>query len=258
MRKIKLFFVALLTAFCCFALSACDVYTIGLYLGFGVVALLTDEDRDAPSKEELRMPAEIVEGAKIVEITQQEDGFYLVKTVATVKNLGEQDSDDFSCKWSFYDENGYLLDYMYSRVDYIGAGDTYSIEGETELFFKPASVRIWDVELYAAYDYADEKAAKARVEVLDGSTLTCELGEDGLYHTTVTGQVKLLEEGSWTVYVRVAFYDANGYLHVKTWSKSITGPAERPYTIEITSETEILSHKIVLGSTSNFNYNYSF
>ena len=50
MRKIKLFFVTLLTAFCCFALSACDVYTIGLYLGLGVVALLTDEDRDAPSK----------------------------------------------------------------------------------------------------------------------------------------------------------------------------------------------------------------
>ena len=258
MRKIKLFFVALLTAFCCFALSACDVYTIGLYLGLGVVALLTDEDRDAPSGEELRLPVEIVEGAKIVEITQQEDGFYLVKTAALVKNLGEQDSDDFSCRWSFYDENGYLLDCTYSSVNYIGAGDTYMVEGETELFFKPASVRIWNVKLYATYDYADEKAAKARVEVLDGSTLTCELGEDGLYHTTVTGQVKLLEEESWTVYVRVAFYDANGYLRVKTWSKSITGPAERTYTIEITTEAEIVSHKVVYGSTRNSNsYNYS-
>ncbi|MBO5737533.1 MAG: hypothetical protein J6S04_06965 [Clostridia bacterium] len=249
MKKIKVFFVALLTAFCCFALSACDVYTIGLYLGLGTVAWLTDEDRDAPSGEELRMPAEIVEGAKIVEITKQENGFHLVKVEGAIKNLGEYDSDYVSFDLSYYDENGYLLDHDFSSTYYIGAGDTYKIEHEMELFFEPATVVLREVKIYRSYDYASERNAKADVEVLDGETFTSELGEDGLYHATVTGQVKSLFEGATTIYIRVAFYDADGYLRVEEWEKNINGPAERTYTIEITSETEIVSHKVVYGST---------
>ena len=249
MKKIKMLFVALLTAFCCVALSACDVVSLGLYVGFGTVAWLTDEDKDAPSLDELRMSVEITEGAEIVEITQNEEGFYLAKTVGAIKSLGEKDSDDFGFRLAYYDENGFLLDTVFLGVGYLGAGDTYKVEYEAELFFKPATARIYDVRLYETYDYSYEKTNKKNVEILDGESFTCELGEDGLYHATLMGQVKLLAKGTRDMYICVAFYDADGYLYVRDWTKQVSGPAERPYTIECTSETEIVSYKIVYATT---------
>ena len=253
MRKIKVFFVAILTAFCCFALSACDLMWTGFYLTAGLVDWALDEDKNAPTDEELRMPVEITEGAKIVEIAQNEDGFYVAKTTALVKSLGEKDSDRFSYRLSYYDEYGYLLDTLQLYEMYLGAGDTYKVEYDAVLYFEPATVRLYNVELYETYDYADEKRAKEEIEFLDDGVMTCALGEDGLYHTTVTGQVKLLSEVDEYsvpyVYVYVAFYDANGYLRVRQWNKIVKGPAERTYTVECTSETEIVSFKVVCGTT---------
>ena len=152
--------------------------------------------------------------------------------------------------------DGFLLDTIAIYEDYIGPGDTYKVEYEAELFFEPATARIWDVEVYAAYDYKTEREHKAQVEVLEGETLTCELGEDGLYHATVTGQVKLLTDYESTMYLRVAFYDANGYMYVREWKKTVYGPAERTYTVECTSDAEIVSCKVVYASTLNYSVNY--
>jgi hypothetical protein len=256
MKKIKLFLVALLTCFCCVALSSCGLILNGLYLTAGMLGWVLDEDKNAPSLDELRMPVEITEGAEIVEITQNEDGYYLAKTVGAIKSLGAQDSDDFKFQLSYYDVNGYLLDTFTIVVDYLGVGDTYKVEYEAELFFEPASARIWNVELYASYDYSIEKSHKENVEVVEGETLTCTLGEDGLYHATVTGQVKLLDKWENTMCVRVAFYDANGYMYLGEWSKTVQGPAERTYTIECTSDAEIVSHKVVYASTIDSNLYY--
>ena len=256
MRKLKLFFVAMLTAFCCFAFSACELVMTGVYMMAGIVGWATNEDKDAPTSEELRMPVEITEGAVIVEVTQNEEGFYLAKTVGAIKCLGDKDADEFNYKISYYDADGFLLDTIAIYEDYIGPGDTYKVEYEAELFFEPATARIWDVEVYAAYDYKTEREHKAQVEVLEGETLTCELGEDGLYHATVTGQVKLLTDYESTMYLRVAFYDANGYMYVREWKKTVYGPAERTYTVECTAETEIVSCKVVYASTLNYSVNY--
>jgi hypothetical protein len=253
MKKIKVFFVAILTAFCCFALSACDLVWAGVYLTGGLIDWVLDEDKNAPSDEELRMSTEIIEGAKIVEITQNEDGFYVAKTTALVKSLGEKDSDRFSYRLSYYDEYGYLLDTLQLYEMYLGAGDTYKVEYDAVLYFEPATARIHSVELYETYDYANERKAKEVIEFADEGSMTCTLGEDGLYHATVTGQVKLLSEVDEYsipyVYVYVAFYDANGYLRVRQWEKQVKGPAERTYTVECTSETEIVSFKVVCGTT---------
>ena len=256
MKKMKLFFVAILTAFCCFAFSACDLVWSGLYLTAGLTDWALNEDKDAPTDEELRMPVEITEGAQIVEVTQNEEGFYLAKTVGAIKNLGDKDAERFYFNISYYDAEGFLLDTVGIYEDYIGAGDTYKVEYEAELFFEPATARIWDVEVYAVYDYAMEKKYKAEVEVLDGAALTCALGEDGLYHATATGQVKLLVDYEDTMYLHVAFYDANGYLYVREWEKTVRGPAERTYTVECTAETEIVSCKVVYASTINYNLYY--
>ena len=253
MKKIKLFVVAIVTAFCCVALSACELMWTGFYITAGILEWAVDEDKDAPTDEELRMPTIITEGAEIVDITQNEEGFYIAKTVGAIKNLGEKDSDRMSYRLSYYDENGYLLDTLVLYNTYIGAGDTYRVEYEAVLYFQPATVRLYDVEVYEKYDYADEKEAKAEIEFLDEGNLTCELGGDGLYHATVTGQVKLLPEtaayNEKSVFVFVAFYDADGYLRVESWDKTVKGPAERTYTVECTSDAEIVSYKVVCGTT---------
>ena len=253
MKKMKLLFASLLTAFCCFALSACDIVMAGLYFGAGTASMVLDEDRDAPTDEELRMPVEITEGARIVEVTQNEEGFYVAKTEGAIKSLGEKDADRLSYRLSYYDEYGYLLDTLLLYGHYVGAGDTYKVEYSAVLYFKPATARLYDVELYETYDYSDEKDAKEEIEFLDEGSLTCELREDGLYHATVTGQVKLLTEtpeyNEKTVYVFVALYDADGYLYVRQWDKTVKGPAERTYTVECLSKTEIVSYKVVCGTT---------
>ena len=253
MKKIKLLLVAILTAFCCVALSACEMVLLSLEMALGITNWALDEDKDAPTDEELRLPVEITEGAQIVEVTQNEEGFYVAKTVGAIKNLGEKDSDRLSYRLSYYDEYGYLLDTLLLYDHYVGAGDTYKVEYEAELYYEPVTVRLYDVELYETYDYSDERDAKAEIELPDNGTLTCTLGEDGLYHATVTGQVKLLTEtpayNEKPVYVFVALYDANGYLYVRQWNKTVKGPAERTYTVECTSETEIVSYKVVCGTT---------
>ncbi len=253
MRKMKLFFVAMLTAFCCFALSACDLVWAGFYLTAGLVEWALYEDKNAPTDEELRMSVEITEGAQIVEVSQNEDGFYVAKTVAAIKSLGEKDADRLSYLLSYYDENGFLLDTLQLYDTYLGAGDTYKVEYDAVLYFEPATARVYNVELYESYDYADERKAKEEIEFLDEGSMTCTLGEDGLYHTTVTGQVKLLTKTDdyydKSIFVFVALYDADGYLRVRQWSKVVKGPAERTYTVECTSETEIVSYKVVCGTT---------
>ena len=250
MKKIKRLFVALLACICCLALSSCELIWTGFYLTAGLVDWALDEDRNAPTDEELRMVVEITEGVQIVEITQDEEGFYLVKTVGAIKSLGNKDSDRLSYRLSYYDVHGYLLDTLQIYDYYVGAGDTYKIEYEARLYYEPTTARIYDVQLYETYDYAEEKKSKEEVEILGGENFVCALGEDGLYHATVTGQVKLLSESDEYVYVRVAFYDANGYLYVEQWSKRVLGLAERTYTVECISETEILSYKVVYGATS--------
>ena len=245
MKKIKLFFVALLTCLCCVSFTACDVYTIGLLLGFEVGVALFGEDTSEPTLEERRMEAEVTEGAQIVEVTQNEEGRYLVKAVGAIKNLGEKEADSVSCYVAFYDVNGYLLDTVYNGAEYMGVGDTYKVECEAKLFYEPATARIFNVAVYEAYDSSYEKAWKEDAEVLPGESFACSLGEDGLYHATVTGQVKVLEEGYHYAEVVVAFYDANGYLYVRNWEKEVTGPAERTYTVECTSGVEILSYKVL-------------
>ena len=253
MKKIKMFLAAILTAFCCFALSACEVVLLGLEMTLGLTNWALDEDKDAPTDEELRLPVEIVEGAQILEVTQNEEGFYIAKTVGAIKSLGEKDADRLSYRLAYYDEYGYLLDTLMIYENYVGAGDTYKVEYDAVLYFKPATARLYDVELYEAYDYSDERDAKAEIEFPDAGNLTCELREDGLYHATVTGQVKLLTETSTnnekTVYVFVALYDADGYLYVRQWDKTVKGPAERTYTVECLSKTEIVSYKVVYGTT---------
>lgn len=250
MKKMKVLLVSLLTCFCCFAFSSCELIWLGSYATTALVGWVFSEDKNAPTKEELRLPVEINKGAEIVEITQNEDGFYVAKTTGGIKNLGDKDADEFTFRLAYYDINGYLLDTFQLSDMYVGAGDTYKVEYEAELYFEPATARIYDVELYAAYDYASERESKAKVEFLDAGALTCVLGEDGLYHATVTGQVKVLEEGYQHVYVQVAFYDTNGYLYVRDWYKKVTGLADRTYTVECISDTEIVSYKIVYGSTN--------
>lgn len=250
MKKIKRLFVALLACVCCLALSSCELIWTGFYFTSSFVNWALDTDKNAPGDEELRMPAEITEGAQIVEITQDEEGFYLAKTVGAIKNLGDKDSDRLSYRLSYYDVYGYLLDTVVVYHTYIGAGDTLKVDYEARLYYEPANARIYDVQLYETYDYAEEKKSKEEVEILGGENFVCTFGEDGLYHATVTGQVKLLSQEENTLYVRVAFYDANGYLRVEQWSKQVLGLAERTYTVECTSETEILSYKVVYGATS--------
>lgn len=250
MKRIKLFFVALLTCLCCVSFTACDVYTIGLWLGIETAVALFGEDTSEPTLEERRMEAEVTEGAQIVEVTQNEEGMYLVKAVGAIKNLGEKEADTIGCYVAFYDENGYLLDTVYNGAEYMGVGDTYKVECEAELFYEPATARILDVWLYEAYDASYEKAWKEAAEALPGETFACSLGEDGLYHATVTGQVKLLKNGDHYTYVYVAFYDANGYLYVKNWVKEVTGPAERTYTVECASDVEILSYKVLYAQAT--------
>lgn len=256
MKKIKLFLVALLTCFCCVALSSCGLILDGLYLTAVLAGWALNEDRDAPTDEELRMPVEITEGAEIVEVTRTEDGYYLAKTVGAIKSLGDKDSDLFTFRLAYYDEYGYLLETLLLDGGYMGAGDTYKVEYEAELFYKPATARIYDVQLYAQYDYKDEKEAKEEVEILAGKSFTCTLGGDGLYHAVVTGNVKLIPDGVRDICIRIAFYDANGYLRMGTWEKQVNGPAERTFTVECTSDVEIVSYKVVYASTMYYSYVY--
>ncbi len=247
MKKIKLLLVALLSCLCCFAFSSCTWLNTQFALLFVSVAL--DEDKNAPTDEERLMAAEIVQDAVITEITQNEVGMYVVKAEGAIKNPGDKDADELHYVVAFYDEKGYLLDTLAFHDKYVGAGDTYKVECEFDLFYKPATARIYNVELYSAYDYAAEREAKAEVELATGETFVCGLGEDGLYHATVCGQVKLLSEGNNTVYVYVAFYDADGYLYVREWNKLINGPAERTYEVECDNSVEIVSYKVIYAST---------
>ncbi len=241
MKKLKLLFVALLSCLCCFTFSSC----IETFFTISFISWAVDEDKNAPTDEERKMQAEIVQDAVITVITQNEEGMYEVKAEGAIKNLGNKDADTLNYTVAFYDENGYLLDVLQNYDVYVGAGDTYKVECEIELYYAPASARIYNVELYSAYDYKLDREAKAEVELVAGETFTSELGEDGLYHATVSGQVKLLPEATKYVYVYVAFYDADGYLYVREWSKEVSGPAERTYEVECVSDVEIVSYKLI-------------
>lgn len=249
MKKIKLLFVALLSCFCCFAFSGCSWLIFSGDITMLFLAWAFNEVDPTPTYEERRMMTEITEGMVITEITQDEDGWYVTKAEGAIKNLGDKDGEEGSYRVSFYDENGYLLETVADYVEYIGVGDTYKVECEATTYYKPATARIYNVELYSVYDDSYDKEGKEEVEVLAGETFACTLGEDGLYRATVTGQVKLLPEATDTVRVVVAFYDADGYLYVREWSKSVLGPAERTYEVECISDTEIVSYKVLYGTT---------
>lgn len=251
MRKLKLLFVALLSSLCCFAFAGCEIISL-LFIGGQVI--IQDALDDTPSLEERRLSAEITEGGTITEITQDEDGWYVVKAEGAIKNLGDKDADEVGFIVSYYDEYGYLLDSVSSCYFYLGAGETCRVECENVMFYRPATARIHNVELYQEYDYNNEKTCKERVEVLSGEVFACTVEEDGSYLATVTGQVKLLEEGEYTVNVFAVFYDVDGYVHYGSWSKAVKGPAERTYTVECASNAEIVSYKILYGTTLGFYY----
>ncbi len=241
MKKIKLLFVVLLSCLCCFTFSSC----IETFFTVSFLSWALDEDKNAPTDEERKMQAKIVQDAVITEVTQNEEGMYVAKAEGAIKNLGDKDADQLDFTVAFYDENGYLLDTLVEYESYVGAGDTYKVECEIELYYAPASAHIYNVELYSAYDYKLDREAKAEVELVAGETFACEIDEDGLYHATVSGQVKLLPEATKYVYVYVAFYDADGYLYVREWNKEVSGPAERTYEVECVSDVEIISYKVI-------------
>lgn len=245
MRKLKLLFVALLSSLCCFAFAGCEIISL-LFIGGQVI--IQDALDDTPSLEERRLSAEITEGGTITEITQGEDGWYEVTVQGAIKNLGDKDAGEVSYCISYYDEYGYLLDSVDYKGAYLGAGETYRVNNTYSLFYRPETAQIHTVEMYVGYENDWEKEQREYVEVLSGETFACTIGEDGKYHTAVTGQVKLLPEMERKVCVLVALYDAEGYTHLCSWNKKVTGPAERTYTIEYTSDVEIVSYKVLYGT----------
>lgn len=246
MRKLKLLFVALLSSLCCFAFAGCEIVSLAF---IGVQVAVQQALDDTPSLEERRLSVEITEGATITEITQGEDGFYEVTVRGAIKNLGDKDAGEVSYYISYYDEYGYLLDCVFFTGSYLGAGETCRVNNTYSLFYRPETARIHTVEMYVGYEEDWDKQERENVEVLPGESFACTVGEDGKYYTEITGQVKLLPEMDRTVYVLVALYDAEGYTHLCSWSKTVTGPAERTYTMEYTSDVEIVSYKVLYGTT---------
>lgn len=252
MRKIKLLLVSALSLVCMLAFSSCNWILYGAYFTAGYVAALVDMVSPKPQE----MPAEIAEEFRITKVEPDEEyeGQYLVTVEGAVKNAGEKISDSISVELVFYDENGYVLDTGGFYFTYVGAGETLNVRGEFRYYIVPTSVKVREVTMESQVLTSSEEKRRDKVELLSEGTLSCVLGEDGLYHTTVTGKTKLLEDDTCTIEVCTALYDTDGYLHVAEWRKSVLPNEEREYVIEYVSEEEIVSHKLLYGEILYYGY----
>ena len=249
MRKIKLLLVSLLSLVCVFVFSSCGWIVQGIYAVAIYVGVLVDTISPKPQD----LPTEIVEELTITEVEQDEDGSYVVTVEGAIKNAGDADSDSIWLNLSFYDENGYVLDTASSSFSFIGAGETLNVCEDFYYFdIIPTSVKVRELTMKSKILTSGEEEKRAKVELLSEGTLSCVLGEDGLYHTTVTGKVKLLEDDNYEIMVRTALYDTDGYLHLAEWSKSVLPNEEREYVIEYVSKEEIVSHKLLYGTVYSY------
>lgn len=243
MKKLKLLAVALLSCICAVLFSACEMIWTSIYITGGLLGWAVSEAN--PPK---ILTAEVVEDLTITSVEEDEDGWYAVMVEGAIKNTGDMASDSISARISFYDENGYLLENRTVDLAYIGAGETANVYQEYFLPLAPTSVKVKEITIEGERVFAEERKAREKVEILSEGTLSSTLGEDGLYHTTVTGKVKLVEDSQDDIVVCVALYDADGYMHFADWHKTVLPNAEREFVLEYVSKEEIVSHKILYGT----------
>ncbi len=250
MKKIKMLLIAFLTCICTFVFSSCEMVWTSIYITAISLGLAVEGTTPPPQE----LPAEIVEALTITDVEQDEDGWYVVTVEGAIKNAGDLNGGSVFMHVAFYDENEYLLEYSYISLVYIGAGETANVREQFNFQLAPTSVKVKEVTIEEETLTASEKKDRKKVELLSEGTLLCTLGEDGLYHTIVTGKVKLIEDVSREIEVCTALYDADGYMHFADWRKTVLPNEEREFTIEYVSEEEIVSHKLLYGTVYHYDW----
>ena len=247
MKRVKLLLISLFSIVCMLAFSSCNWIIQGIYGTVFYVAGLVDMVSPKPQA----MPTEIIEEIHIasVVLNEKEDSKYVVTIEGAIKNAGNEASDFICMRLAFYDENGYVIDSTVTYLPYVGAGETLKVREELHYFdLIPTSVKVKELTIQSKVLTSGEKGKREKVELLPGETFSCVLGEDGLYHTTITGKVKFEGNDALEIIVRTALYDTDGYLHLAQWAKTIMPNEEREYVIEYVSEEEITSHKLLYGT----------